>query len=108
MPMDHEEPDFSAIQDYLPDRADEPVVEPMALEQWADLDLPLRGQMRQRMASALANNVRERRTIDGLASRIAGQAVSPIAQEIERVASEELQDFLRNQAASMSGIQEDE
>lgn len=77
----------------LSERAEtnEPLVDTPVLNAWAEMDLPMRGEARENIIQRMREQLRNRRTVEGIASRIAANATSPITNAIE----EEAQDRVR-------------
>lgn len=91
------------LQSSLPDRTDEPFIEPKVLNTLADIELPFRGQFRQRVIRSIARQARQRRTIDGIASRVASQVSAPITEEIRAALQDTVESGLKDQVSNVSG-----
>lgn len=74
---------------------DEPLVDTPVLNMIAENDLPLRGDIRQKMILRIRENVRDRRTIDSISSRAANAIVSPVRSAVEGEASERIQNRIK-------------
>lgn len=68
----------------------EPIIEPMAMEGLLDADLPFRGPLRQEVLEGVLQQVRARRTLQGISSRVASQAVAPVTNVLESRAQDRL------------------
>lgn len=84
----------------------DPIFEPMLLETWSELDLPLRGQIRQEAVERAAQQVAQRRTIDGIATRAANQVVSPFVTVVQGQAEDTIRRAITNnvQRAAENGL----
>ena len=98
MLLQSDRPIISSIREALPDEPDEAIVEPRLAQQWTEVDLPFRGEVRERVAKRFAEDIRRRRTIDGLSSRVAVAAVTPITTELQNMATERIKSRLNQQA----------
>lgn len=91
-------------RDQLRERAasDEPLIEPMFLEQLEQANLPFRGPLREEAVQELRMIVSNRRTVSGIASRIATQVSNPITNAVqnqtERRVQERLVETIQNAA----------
>jgi len=83
----------------LAERADanEPIVSTPALDVWAELDLPLRGEIRQNVVERLRHQARSRRTVEGVASRIAANITSPVTNAIQDEAEDRVRGRVQSQ-----------
>lgn len=72
-------------RDELQQRADarEPIVNTPAIDMLAEADLPFRGEMRQNIIQRVRAQIRSRRTVEGVATRIANNATSPITNAVQ-------------------------
>lgn len=80
---------------------DEPLVDTPVINSLIEADMPLRGDIRQRVLVRLRENIRQRRTVGGISERIASNAVAPINNAIRTEAEERVrsrvQEGLTNQ-----------
>lgn len=98
MLLQGDRPLATMLRDRVPEDPQEPIVEPGIARQWTEANLPFRGQVRQRIAERTVEDIRRRRTIDGLSTRIATAAVTPITTEIEGMVTERIRQRLNQQA----------
>lgn len=98
MLLQADRPLASTLRQNLPNDPDTAIVEPRILEQWKDVDLPFRGEVRQRVSQRLAEDVRRRRTINGISERAATALITPIFSELTNMATTRIRDRLSQQA----------
>lgn len=85
-------------------RADEqePLVDTPVLDMWAELDAPLRGDIRENVINRLRMQVKGRRTVEGIAGRIASNVTTPVTSAIQSETEERVkknvQEALERQA----------
>lgn len=72
-------------------QANEPILDTYFLDLWAELDLPLRGERRQNIVERMRAQIRNRRTVEGVSSRIATNLTSPVQNAL----NEEMEDRVR-------------
>jgi len=81
----------------------EPLVDTYILNILADADRPLQGEPRDRIMKRIRDNVRNRRTINGVAERVAMNITSPavdaIRREGEDMIKETVKDTLENRTS---------
>jgi hypothetical protein len=101
--MDYEQRSGERVEE-LAERGQraEPLVDTVVLDTLDDLDLPLRGEMRQRVLKRVKTQVRQRRTVDGIAARMSNTLVQPVStaieQELDNVVRSRIQERLEKQA----------
>lgn len=108
MLLQADRPIASALRQNIPNDPDTAIVEPQLLEQWKDADLPFRGEVRQRITERLAQDVRRRRTINGISERAATALVTPIFSELTNMATSRIRDRLTQQAQRAVNTSEDD
>jgi len=80
----------------------DPIFEPTSLNQLAEADLPLRGPLRQRIIENARDRAIERRTIEGLSSRIAANVAAPITQIMEESIRQRVQERVQQSATRIA------
>lgn len=96
--LQSDRPLASTIRQVIPDDPNQAIIEPRLAQQWTEANLPFRGEVRQRVAKRFTEDIRRRRTIDGLSSRLATATVTPITSELQSIATERVRDRLNQQA----------
>jgi len=107
MLLQADRPVASAIRQNIPNDPEQAIVEPTVLNQWKDADLPFRGEVRQRISQRLAEDVRRRRTINGISERAATALVTPIFSELTNMATTRIRSRLSEQAQRAVNTQSD-
>lgn len=72
-------------------KQNEPLVDTVVLDEWLKAELPLRGEMRKKVLARLRKNIRNRRTVEGIASRISSAVTRPITNAIQEEAEDRIQ-----------------
>lgn len=62
----------------MPTESQDPVIEPVLLDRWSELDPPLRGEIRQNIVDDIKENIKNRRTPESLANRMSKEIVEPV------------------------------
>lgn len=80
-------------EDDLRERAEanEPIIDTPLINMWAELDLPLRGERRENVIQRMRAQLRNRRTVEGISSRLAANLTSPVQNAV----NEEMEDRVR-------------
>jgi len=71
---------------------DECLREPKAIQTFAELDMPLRGPLRQQVLDNAAMAARQRRTIQGVSERVARTVSDPVVQVLQKSLEERARD----------------
>jgi hypothetical protein len=90
-------------RDRRPDPDDlEPLLDTKVLDMWAEANAPLRGRIRQRVLDKTRLQLKERRTVQGVANRVSNLAVTPVTtamrEEAEEETREAIEKFLERRA----------
>lgn len=90
--------------DELLDRArrNDPIIDTMILDAWADVDLPMRGERRQRVLDRVRSQIKQRRTTDAIAIRVADLVSQPITNAVETEARERVRGQVRDRIEDMA------
>lgn len=83
--VDLDDAEFNQEESSIAERLakNDPVFEPTVLNQLSQANLPLRGPLRQQIIENARQATRNRRTIEGISSRVAANVSTPITQVIE-------------------------
>lgn len=77
--------------------ANEPLVDTFLLDMWAELDPPFRGERRQNILERMRAQARNRRTVEGISSRIAVNISSPVTNAIQEEVEDRTQARVKGQ-----------
>jgi|APHM01.1.fsa_nt_gi hypothetical protein len=94
-------PDDQELRDRV--ETNEPLLDTPALNALEEADLPLRGGMRENILIRVKASVRERRTVEGISSRLATNIVSPISSALEDEAQDRVRKRVVDQIKQRAG-----
>lgn len=83
-------------------QADEPLIDPVVLDALEEADLPLRGEFRKNVLKKISAQVRQRRTVDGVAARLSSNIVSPISTAMEQELDSRVRKRITERAKEMT------